>query len=136
MHRQNFVWLVGVFHRAQYPLLFLIFINAFQNCSEFFKFILFADRSTLTCKFNNASNDVISDILTEFYWVNSYRIKLNLDKSNFIIFSYGRNIEIEQILFGNSYIRKTNSTKFLSIVIDINLTLACWLGPSANRPAH
>ena len=46
------------------PLLFLIFINDFPNCSDFFKFTLFADDSTLTCKFNNASNDDISDILT------------------------------------------------------------------------
>ena len=33
------------------PLLFLIFINDFPNCSNFFKFTLFADDSTLTCKF-------------------------------------------------------------------------------------
>ena len=47
------------------PLLFLFFINDFPNCSDFFKFTLFfADDSTLTCKFNNAFNDDILDILT------------------------------------------------------------------------
>ena len=109
------------------PLLFLIFINDFPNCSDFFKFTLFADDSTLTCKFNNASNDNISDILTTELininnWINSNKIKLNSDKSNFIMFSYRKNIEINQIQFGNSYIRKTDSTKFLGIVIDKNLT--------------
>ena len=33
-----------------------------------------------------------------------------------------KNIKKEQISFGNDYIRKTNGTKFLSIVIDKNLT--------------
>ena len=35
------------------PLLLLIFINDFHNCSNFFKFTLFADDSTLNCRFEN-----------------------------------------------------------------------------------
>ena len=42
------------------PLLFLIFINDFPNCSNFFKFTLFADDSTLSCKFKNVSAENIS----------------------------------------------------------------------------
>ena len=36
------------------PLLFLIFINDLPNVSPFFKFCMFADDSTLTCKFDNS----------------------------------------------------------------------------------
>ena len=33
------------------PLLFLIFINDLPSCAKFFKFTLFADDSTLSCRF-------------------------------------------------------------------------------------
>ena len=108
------------------PLLFLIFINDFPNCSNFFKFTLFADDSTLSCKFNNISNNQIINTLTlELVninnWISSNRIKINTNKSNFIIFSYRKKVEIEQIPFHDSFIHSTNSTKFLGIIIDKNL---------------
>ena len=80
------------------PLLFLI--NDFPNCSDFSKCTLLAVDSTLTRKFDNASNDDRSNILTTELinindQINSNRIKLNSDISNFIIFSCRKNIEIE-----------------------------------------
>ena len=38
------------------PLLFLIYINDFQNSSDLFDFHLFADDSNLFCKHKNISN--------------------------------------------------------------------------------
>ena len=75
------------------PLLFLIFINDFPNCTNFFKFTLFADDSTLTCKFNNIPTENImlqieAEMLTINNWLNANRLKLNSDKSHFICFSY------------------------------------------------
>ena len=44
------------------PLIFLIFINDFPNCSTFFKITLFVENSTLSCKFNNTPVDKINYI--------------------------------------------------------------------------
>ena len=55
-------------------------------------------------------------------WITSNRIKINTDKSHFILFSFTQKVEIEQIPFHNSFIHSINSTQFLGIVIDKNLT--------------
>ena len=47
------------------PLLFLIYINDMVNSSESFKFINFADDTTLITKIN--INDSITDELAKFY---------------------------------------------------------------------
>ena len=108
VHRRNFVRLTGGSAELNLgPLLFLIFINYFPNCSDFLKFTLFTDDMYI----NKASIHETSDILTTELqninnWVNSNRIKSNSEKNKFIIFSYRKNIEIEQISFGNNYIHK------------------------------
>ena len=108
------------------PLLFLIFINDFPNCSRFFKFTLFADDSTLTCKFNNVTAEnmalQLEDELHVIHsWLNANRLKLNSDKSHFICFSYRKNINMRPIKIGNGTINEVNSTKFLGLILDKNL---------------
>lgn len=81
------------------PLLFLIFINDFPNCSDFFKFTLFADDSTLTCRFDHNNlismkNEIENNLLPVSKWLLSNRIKVNVQKSNFIIFSYRKNLNL------------------------------------------
>ena len=109
------------------PLLFLIFINDFPNSSNFFKFTLFADDSTLTCKFKNDSVRMISNTLNQemskvFQWLNSNKIKVNIDKCNFINFSYRKQIALQPIRVNSSYILETDQIKFLGIIIDKHLT--------------
>ena len=109
------------------PLLFLIFINDFPNCSEFFKFTLFADDSTLTCKFkkNTSPVNIVSQLEAKLLsigsWLNANRLKLNSSKSNFICFTYRKNITLPPIRIGNSIISEVNSTKFLGVILDKNL---------------
>lgn len=108
------------------PLLFLIFINDFSNCSEFFRFILFADDSTLTCTIDNISADQISlklesELINVHKWLNSNKIKININKSNFIFFSYRKLNSIPPINFANSAITQTSYTKFLGLTIDQHL---------------
>ena len=81
------------------PLLFLIFINDFPNCSDFLKFTLFADDSTLTCRFDHNNlismkNEIENNLLPVSKWLLSNRIKVNVQKSNFIIFSYRKNLNL------------------------------------------
>ena len=108
------------------PLLFLIFINDFPNCSEFFKFTLFADDSTLTCRFDHNNlisikNELENRLLPIYNWLISNRLKVNSQKSNFIIFSYRKNLNLSPIKFGDNLLTQVDSTKFLGIYIDEHL---------------
>ena len=108
------------------PLLFLIFINDFPNSNTFFKFTLFADDSTLSCSFPN-SNEIAmrekleSELVPVFDWLKMNKIKINYDKSKFMIFSYRKNFNLSLLKFGNNFIASTESIKFLGIYIDKNL---------------
>ena len=108
------------------PLLFLIFINDFPKCSDIFKFTLFADDSTLTCRFNHCNlsslkNELENHLVPVYEWLLSNRLKVNADKSNFIIFSYRKNLNLDPLNFGNHLLTQVESTKFLGIFIDEHL---------------
>ena len=108
------------------PLLFLIFINDFPSSSNFFKFNLFADDSTLSCSFKNVSSEFMHDVLSSELipinnWLISNKIKLNADKTHFLAFSYRKNIQISPIPLGSNLINQASSTKFLGVHIDENL---------------
>ena len=109
------------------PLLFLIFINDFRKSNPFFKFTLYADDSTLSCKLNeiqpSSINLTISRELDKVYqWLSANKLKVNFNKTKFIIFNYKKNIPIESIKFANHDIERTRSIKFLGIIIDENLS--------------
>ena len=110
------------------PLLFLIFINDFPSCNPFFRFTLFADDSTLSCKFPKNSNpDIIKNSLSVELskinkWLENNKIKINYDKTKFIIFNYRKTIEVNSLKIGNNQITRANSVKFLGIYIDEKLS--------------
>lgn len=107
------------------PLLFLLFINDFPASSGKFTFNLFADDSTLSYSFE--SNDatvggVVNDELVLVNrWLCSNKIKINADKTNYIIFSLRNAIAMPPVMIGNSEIFRTASTKFLGLHLDQHL---------------
>ena len=108
------------------PLLFNIFINDLPNSSDKFKFTLFADDSTLSMKFDpnsdvNVANVVNSELLSVNNWLLVNKIKINITKTSYMIFSYRRNINAETILFGNGEIFRSDSVQFLGVFFDENL---------------
>ena len=108
------------------PLLFLIFINDFPDVNPFFKYSLFADDSTLTCKFSTSDETIIKNKIENeleiiYLWLKMNKIKINYDKSKFIVFSYGKKYFLQNLKFGDGVISSTDSTRFLGIVIDKNL---------------
>ena len=109
------------------PLLFLLFINDFPSSSPFFKFTLFADDSSLLCKFNNESPSEIhsklqQNLIPVYKWLLENKIKVNSDKSKFIIFRYKfLPIQINPIPLGDGFICQTSSIKFLGLLLDQNL---------------
>ena len=54
-------------------------------------------------------------------WLNMNKIKINYEKSKFIIFSYGKKYNLDKIYFGTNFISSTSNTKFLGIFVDNHL---------------
>ena len=108
------------------PLLFLLFINDFPSSNQFFKFNLFADDSTITCKFNEKNLSIIKNELenqfTDIYnWLLINKIKINFSKSKFIVFSYKNSLCLGDLKFGDNFVSQTRKIKFLGIEIDEGL---------------
>ena len=109
------------------PLLFFIFINDLPNASNLFKYTLFADDSTLSTTFPpNSRHTICNSINQELNNINSWlvtnKICINSSKTKYIVFSYGRNIDLPLIKIGNHKISATDNVKFLGIHLDPHLT--------------
>ena len=110
------------------PLLFLIFINDIHNSTNFFKFNLFADDSTLSVAFNKTDLPIITDVINNnlsfvYDWLTCNKITLNVNKTNYMILSYKNCIELPQpCVVGGSVVEATRCVKFLGVFIDHNLT--------------
>ena len=108
------------------PILFLIFINDFPESSNFFKFTLFADDSNLLCKFKDTPPEIIHEtiqfnLIPVFNWLQMNKIKVNVNKCKFMIFSYGRVTQIRSLAFGGGEIEETDRYKFLGVFLDNKL---------------
>ena len=108
------------------PLLFLIFINDMPKSSDRLKFTLFADDSTLSFKFDHRSptlaTDTLNEELTKVYkWLSLNRIKTNIDKTKYIVFSYRRNVNVGRVVVGDGVVSRVTSMKFLGVIIDQSL---------------
>ena len=108
------------------PLLFLIFINDISKSSDFFKYILYADDSTLsTCinenEIDSFTNSINKELNNVHLWLCANKIVINEDKTKYMIFSYSKTPTLSEIKIGNNIIPITPVTKFLGVHIDSNL---------------
>ena len=109
------------------PLLFLIFINDITKSSNLFKFVLYADDSTLsTCIRENElgkySKIINNELVLIHSWLKANKIAINETKTKFMIISYNKNVLIPEIKIGDNLIDEADSIKFLGIHIDNHLT--------------
>ena len=94
------------------PLLFLIFINDLPNSLSLFKFILFADDSTLSTlfpeekalEFTLTLNHELNNVNN---WLTANRICINADKTKYTIFSYRRLLHLTNVKIGSATIEET-----------------------------
>ena len=112
------------------PFLFLVLINDLPNTSDNLSFNLFADDSTISYSFgphelSNVSDVLNSEIQVVYDWLCANKIKINVDKTKFIVFSYRQRLSLSNIRIGSSTITQTNSTKFLGLYLDENLKFNC-----------
>ena len=108
------------------PLLFLLYINDFNNSSNQLDFHLFADDSNLFYAHKSLSEletTVNNELQEVFSWLCANKLSLNIEKSNYVIFrppqksvNYSINLKIN-----NQTLMHENSIKYLGIMIDSHL---------------
>ena len=109
------------------PLLFLLYINDISESSKVLKFFLFADDTTVyyADKYNKNTEQLLNTELAKVSdWLSANKLSLNVKKSNFLHFQYGRTKKttINLKLNGVSVDEK-RVTKYLGTFIDNKLTV-------------
>ena len=113
------------------PLLFLLYINDMPFASNIINFILFADDTTGLYK-SHTLNDLFVTMNSELdklnCWFAANKLKLNIDKTKWILFSTRQKLPFFQldssshiININNSNIEQALSTKFLGLHLDNHL---------------
>ena len=104
------------------PLLFIIYINYMINFSESFKFIHFADDTTLITKLN--INYLINDELFKFYnWLKANKLSLNLNNTKAIAFYMPQEIsQLPLLQIAGTNIEFVDNFNFLGLTINKHLT--------------
>jgi len=110
------------------PLLFLIYINDINNCTDKLLFYLFADDTTVFITSNSELDlytQMNSELLHLTTWFNANSQSLNTKKTNYIVFSSFRKKITEDpnqiIILNNIPIKRVAQTKFLGIILDEHL---------------
>ena len=109
------------------PLLFLIYVNDLHRATLEASPKLFADDTNIFIAANNLSDltHKANNSLNQIYqWCLANKITINLDKTNFTVFSPNKNIAPDNLIIsiGNSCIKYTSCCKYLGIFIDNKLT--------------
>ena len=108
------------------PLLFLMYINDFNRCSEILEFHLFADDSNLFYKHKNLvelQTNLNRELHNIHVWLCANKLSLNVDKSNFVIFHPPQkkiNNDIKLNINGKE-LKRHFCIKYLGVLIDSHL---------------
>ena len=110
------------------PLLFLLYINDISYSSEILKFILYADDTNIFHSWESIDElcDVVNtELQGVMQWFKANRLSVNLKKTNFVIF--GNSVKLKkikkfEIILDKTKISRTETAKFLGVVIDENLS--------------
>ena len=108
------------------PLLFLIYINDIVKSSNFSKFILFADDTTIFAPINTNNKETANIINMELEkiitWLKLNKLSLNISKTKFCIFhKVQRKVSILEIQIENTVISNPEVVDFLGFRLDENL---------------
>ena len=105
------------------PLFFLIYINDLTRCSNF-DVTLYADDSVLTLAHKDVlslQNNVNHELLKIDEWLRINKLTVNLDKTNFLLFSNCSRTPKFNISFAGSSIKQCDSVKYLGVYLDDKL---------------
>ena len=108
------------------PLLFLVYINDINNCSDILKLFLFADDTTALHSDTNLDR-LISTMNSELHklanWLKANKLSLNVTKTHYMLFGF-KNIPLGHypITLDGINLERVKFTKFLGITIDDKLS--------------
>ena len=107
------------------PLLFIIYINDMAHSSELFKFINFADDTTLITNLNNEDtrNESLNHELTNFHnWLKANKLSLNINKTKAMVFHMPqKRIQLPSLKIAGEDIAFVDNFNFLGIIINKHL---------------
>ena len=107
------------------PLLFIVYLNDFHFSSDVLSFILFADDSSLYYSHRNPQTllkTVNFELSKVTLWIQANKLSLNLQKTNYMLFSNTIKVLPGEVSFNNVLIDRVTSTKFLGLHIDEQLS--------------
>ena len=105
------------------PLLFLLYINDFSDCSNAFDFHISADDTNLfysNSNFAELESIVNYNLKMVSDWLMANRVSLNIDKTNFIIFHPPQKVKghIVKLTVSCREIVQEKFIKYLGLIID------------------
>ena len=106
------------------PLLFIIYINDLPQISKLAKFIMYADDANIIItgksidEINEHFNQLSAALLS---WVDTNGLKLNLKKTNFMVFSRQKIVIPHGIFIANTKIERKTEARFLGVIMDEKL---------------
>ena len=110
------------------PLLFIIYVNDITSSSNIFKFLMYADDTTLfttiNCFENNENpNQYINDELSQISdWLIVNKLSLNASKTKFMVFSMPpKKVVIPRKKIADTEIQSFDQFNFLGITLDNHL---------------
>ena len=108
------------------PLLFVIYINDLPNICQLAKFILYADDANIIIR-GQSMHEIelqLSELIPALTkWVGNNGLKLNLKKTNYMIFSKRKIDTMGDIIINNTKIERKSESRFLGVIVDDKL---CW----------
>ena len=121
------------------PLIFLIYMNDMPNASEAFKYILYADDTTL---FNiiqisvGAPLDINNQLAKIFDWLSVNKLSLNVKKTKFVVF-HAINKDIEELVpvlqINNIAIERVENFNFLGLILNEHMFWKHHIDTIANK---
>ena len=106
-------------------MLFILYINDFRNSSNLLSFLLFADDSNIFFSHRNPQyllDTINAELHSVTDWIKSNKLSLNLEKTNFMLFSNSLDNLPGQIMFDGTSLKRVHNSKFLGIIIDEDLS--------------
>ena len=107
------------------PLLFIIYINDMVHSSELFKFIKFADDTTLITNLKNEDtrNESLNTELANFHnWLKANKLSLNVNKTKAMVFHMPqKRIQLPLLKIAGTDIEFVDNFNFLGIIINKHL---------------
>ena len=127
------------------PLLFIIYINDLPQASDKFKFIMYADDTTLfshsksfinnTAEENNLSKNINRELDKIAEWLKVNRLSLNASKSKYMMFrkSVNKRLDFPNLKIDDTPIQLVSDFNFLGLTLDAHLNWKQHTDKTANK---